>query len=78
MRRLDHHAPHHIDRRIDLGIGRLEDQFVVHLQQHLRREPGALKRCVHAHHGAPYDIGGRALDRRVDGRALVESALGRV
>src|SRR5690606_39788209 len=33
---------------------------------------------LHAHHCAADDIGGRPLDRRVDGRTLMEAALGHV
>ena len=60
-------------------VRHLEDQLVVDLQQHPRRRALALRqRRLHADHGAADDVGGRALDRRVDRGALDEGALGRV
>ena len=78
QRRLLHDAAHHGQRRLDLLLGRLEDEFVMHLQEHLRREARIGERLVHADHGAADDVGGRALDRGVDGGPLVEGPLGGV
>ncbi len=53
----------------------LEHQLVVNLQQHARRfEPGTLQRRAHPDHGAAQDVGGAALDRRVDRCALKVAA----
>ena len=48
-------------RRGDLVVGHLEDQFVMHLQQHLRRELLLGQRVFHPDHGAADDVGGGAL-----------------
>ena len=42
------------------------------------REPGGFERSRHAHHGAADDVGGGALDRRVDRGAFEEAAHRRV
>jgi len=39
VRRLDHHTLDDLDRLLGFPLRRLEDEFVMHLQQHLRREP---------------------------------------
>jgi hypothetical protein len=57
---------------VGLVGGGLEDQFVVHLQQHLGRQAGRLQRARHPHHGPAHDVGRRALDRGVDRGALGE------
>src|SRR5688500_16607606 len=57
--------------RGDLGgllrllLGPLEQQLVVDLQDHPRREPGGRQRVVAAHHRHLDDVGRRALDDRV-------------
>ncbi len=56
----------------------LEDQFVMHLQQHPALQTGLGKRRRHADHGPADDVGGRTLDGRIDGGALLEGALGRI
>ncbi len=63
---------------LDFVLRHLEHQFVVHLQQHLRVELLLGERRVHAHHGAADDVGGGALQARIDGGALVEGADRRV
>ena len=55
---------------------RLEDQFVVHLQQHAGTKLRMGQRIVHADHGTADDVGGRTLDGRIDGGAFEEGALG--
>src|SRR5271166_80083 len=72
--RVRHHLLDERDRRLDLLVRRLEHELVVHLEQHPGAQTRAGKRCVHARHGAADDVGRRALDRRVDRRALVEGA----
>ena len=74
MRRLLHHLLDHRQRLLDLVLRHLEHQFVVHLQQHLRVELLLRERGVHADHGAADDVGGGALQPRVDRGALVEGA----
>ncbi len=64
----------HRPRPLDLVVRHLEHQFVVHLQQHPRSKPVLRQRRIHAHHRAPDDIGGGALQPRIDGGALVERA----
>ena len=58
------------DRQVaaDFVFGRFEDQFVMHLQQHARRSFLVRQRARHPDHGAADDVGGRALDRRIDRR----------
>ena len=77
-RRLFHDLLHHRQRLLDLVVRHLEHEFVVHLQQHLRVQLLLGERCVHAHHGAADDVGGGALQARIDRRALVEGADRRV
>jgi hypothetical protein len=48
------------------------------LQEHPCRELLLLQSRVHAHHRVPDDVGGSALQPRVDRRSLVEGAHGRV
>ena len=50
----------------------------MHLQQHARLQPGIAQRLRHADHGALDDVGGRALQRRVDRLAFAEGAFGAV
>src|SRR5215470_3425182 len=52
----------------------LEDQLVVHLEQHARLEAGLGESRRHARHRALDDIRRRALQRRVDRLALREGA----
>ena len=70
LRRLLHHALRHLHGLVDLILRRLEHELVMHLEQHARVEAGGGERRHHADHGAADDVGGRALDRRVDGGAL--------
>src|ERR1700722_17755694 len=55
---------------VDLLVGHLEQQFVVHLQQHAGLEPGGRECRRDADHGALDDVGGTALQRRIDRGAL--------
>ena len=63
---------------LGLALGRLEHQLVMHLEQHPRLEPGLRERAGHAAHGALDDVGGGALQRRVDRLALGAGAARRV
>ena len=74
QRRVFHHFLDHRQRLFDFRVRHLEDQFVVHLQQHLRGELVLRQRAFHADHGAADDVGGAALQPRVDRGALVEGA----
>ncbi len=74
---------HHVgEARLDealgqpLGLGHLEHQFVMHLQQHphMAKASGG-ERGFHADHGALDDVGAGPLDRRVDRGALGPLAL---
>src|SRR3989338_11657284 len=49
-----HLAPHHPRHRVHFRVGRLQDQLVVHLQEH--RTPGATRRqcAMQADHGDLY------------------------
>uniref|UniRef100_A0A0N5A085 LigA n=1 Tax=Parastrongyloides trichosuri TaxID=131310 RepID=A0A0N5A085_PARTI len=71
-----HDAADDGDGAVGLGLGGLEHQFVVDLQQHPGLKPRIKQGAGHADHGAADDVGGRALDRGVDGGALAELALG--
>ncbi len=73
-----HHLADHGNRFLHLLVRHLEHQLVVHLEKHLRAELCFFQRLVHADHGAADDVGGRALDRRVDRRALLEGAKDRL
>ena len=53
---------------------RVEDQFIVHLQNHLRLHLQAFQLLMDANHGNLNHVGGAALDGRVDGIALGEAA----
>ena len=55
-----------------LGLfrGHFEDQFVMYLHDHAGRLPGFVQPRIHVDHGFLDQIGGRALKRRVDGRAF--------
>ena len=48
-------------------------EFVVHLQNHLGVDALVLEAAVDTHHGQFDDIGGSALNGRVDGVALAEA-----
>src|SRR6185312_7034490 len=61
-----HHAAHGGDKFLGFAVGGFEHQFVVHLQQHLCFQLFLRQRVGHADHGAADDVGGCALDRRVD------------
>ena len=76
--RLLHDAAREFDRRLGFIVRRFEHKLVMHLQKHLRRETGVNERVIHPYHGASDDVRGRALDRRVDRRALIEGAVGRI
>src|SRR6266852_500581 len=60
-----HGVLHDRQRRSDLVVGYLEDQLVMHLQQHLRRELLFGQRILHPDHGAADDIGCAALEPSV-------------
>ena len=53
---------------LDLATGGLEDELVVHLQDHAALHAAHL--LVDMHHGDLDDVGGAALDGGVDGDAL--------
>ncbi|CAK7285478.1 hypothetical protein SGPA1_31351 [Streptomyces misionensis JCM 4497] len=53
-----------------LAGGDLQDDFVVDLEQHPGLQFRGSQRVVHLEHGDLDDVGGRALDRRVEGHAL--------
>ena len=71
---VDHDAADDGDGRLDLRIGDLEDEFVMHLQEHGGVEFCAREGLLHADHGAADNVGGGALDGGVDGGALVKGA----
>src|SRR5688500_9242103 len=54
----------------DLLLRRFEDQLVVDLEEQARSQVSIGERLRHARHGGPGDVGGGALDRRVDRDAL--------
>ncbi len=53
-----------------LIVGDLDDQLVMHLQQHPRPHVVVPQRTVHAQHRDLDDVGGAALDRRVERHSL--------
>ena len=53
-------------RPLDLGLGHLEHQFVVHLHDHLRRRAPRVEHVLHRDHRELDQVGRRALHRRVD------------
>jgi hypothetical protein len=55
--------------------GDFEEQFVVDLQDHARLELALGELAVDGDHGQLDEVGGGALQRRVDGGALGEAAL---
>ena len=69
-----HHGASHVLGLVEFPLGHLEQQFVVHLEQHPCREfrPGQRRR--HANHRLLDDVGGAALQRGVDGGAFGEGA----
>mmetsp|Transcript_39909 Transcript_39909/g.106632 ORF Transcript_39909/g.106632 Transcript_39909/m.106632 type:complete len:271 (-) Transcript_39909:392-1204(-) len=58
------------DGGVELRVRHLEDELVVHLQQHASGQAAGAQRGLHAHHGALDDVRRRALDGGVDGLAL--------
>ena len=76
--RIDHHFGDKRQGRLDFLVRRLEHQFVVDGEQHPRAQTRLCQSVVHADHCAANDVRGRALQRRVDGGALVEGALRRI
>ena len=54
----------------DLRVGGLEDQLVVDLEQHPGPQPCSRIRAVDVEHRPLDQVGGRALDHRVDGGPL--------
>ena len=64
--------------RIDLGRVGVKHQFVVNLKDHGALEAFALKAVVDADHGELHDVGGGALDGRVDRVPLGMAAYGLV
>src|SRR5262249_18296616 len=73
-RRVLHHLLHHGQGRGDLAVRHFEDQFVMHLQQHLRGQLLLGERVLDTDHGAADDVGRGALQARVDRGAFVEGA----
>ncbi len=59
MRRIHHHSANQRDRRLDLGVRHLKNEFVMHLQKHLRGKPLFIQRRLHPHHRAADDVGSR-------------------
>ena len=76
--RLHHHLRHHrsVASISSSGASNTSSSCTCSSMRALR--PGARQRLVHADHRAADDVGGGALDRRVDRGALVEGALGGV
>ena len=58
----------------DLLVGYLENQLVMYLQQHLRRKLFFGQGIFHPGHGSADDVGGSALQARVDRSALIKGA----
>src|SRR6185437_2277385 len=67
-----HHALDDRHGVFRLVLRDLEYQFIMHLEQHLSAEPGAIELRFNTDHGAAYDVGSGALQAGVDGGALVE------
>src|SRR5579872_3647761 len=67
---LTNQRPHHVQ----LSFGDFEYKLVVDLQSHAGFEFALPQGGVNANHGDLYEIGGSALQRRVDGGALGKSA----
>src|SRR4051812_27027473 len=61
-----HARAHDLGQLTQLAGGHLEHQFVVHLQQHPRAQRARADVGVDPQHRALDDVGGRALDRRVE------------
>ncbi len=57
-----------------LGLGNVEDQFVVDLEDHRRLKPLPPKAGEDPYHGDLDEVGRGALDRGVDGVSLGEAA----
>ena len=55
----------HLDQFFGFLLRTLEDEFVVHLQQHAGFQLCLGQRFRHPDHGALDDVGGRPLDRRI-------------
>ena len=72
MRRILHHLLDHRQRLFYLRLRHFKDKLVVDLQQHLRRKLVVPQCVVHADHGAADNVGGRALQSRIYGGALVK------
>ena len=56
----------------------VKDQFVMHLQQHLRPKPPAAELFMHPDHGQLDHIGSSPLDGRVDGIPLGKAPDGEI
>ena len=66
-----HHPADDGGERRELRLRRLEDQLIVHLQDHLRgRRTGSVQHRVDPHHGALDDVGRRPLDHGVGCHSL--------
>src|SRR5271165_7093231 len=59
---------------IEFGFGDFEHQLVVHLQQHARFEVALAQFLIDANHGQLNEVGGGALQQRVDNGALGSAA----
>src|SRR5579864_4208718 len=58
------------NQRRHLTLGCLQEELVVHLQQHARAQTGLANGVVDQDHRLLHDVRGRALQRHVDGHAL--------
>ena len=63
---------------LDLGVGDIEEEFVVDLEGHAGLEAALAQFAIDADHGELDDVGGGALDGHIDGDALGGVAGGEV
>src|SRR4029077_18191171 len=73
-----HLRPHQLERRVHLLRRALEEELVVDLQHQAGRHPLLPQAGPAAHHRHLDDVGGGALDHRVDSKALTEAPRVRV
>ncbi len=57
-----------------LGAEHIDDQFVMHLQDHLRADAFGGETAVYVDHGDLHDVGRRTLNRSVHGVSLGKAA----
>ena len=73
-----HHLLSYGGKRLRLRLRRLEQQFIMHLEQQPGFQPGSREGGGQLHHGALDDVGGAALQRGVDCLTLGVAAPRRV